>query len=466
VTVTTPNGTSGLVSGDVFTYVGPAVSGISPTSGPQGGGTSVTITGTRLTGATAVKFGSNDATSFSVDSDTQITATSPSSFAPGAVHVTVGTGEGTSFSTSADQFTYLGPPVITSLSPNTGGRAGGTSVTITGTGFTGATAVKFGGASASTFSVDSDTQITVTSPAAPFSSSVHVTVTTPNGTSGISSGDVFTYVGPAVSGISPTSGPQGGGTTVTITGTRLTGATAVKFGSNAATSFSVDSDTQITATSPSSFAPGTVHVTVVTGEGTSFSTSADQFTYVAPPVVSTVSPNTGRPSGGDTVTITGQHFSGATAVMFGSNAATSFSVDSDTQITAVSPAGSGIVHITVTTEHGGTSATGPADRYLYARTPTTLTAEAAVAQLSGLKVNLFGLKATLKDVNGHPIAGAKILFTAGSTSLCVATTDDTGLAKCNASASALKIVLADGYTATFFGDVDHLGSTDKAALIA
>jgi hypothetical protein len=52
---------------------------------------------------------------------------------------------------------------------------------------------------------------------------------------------------------------------------------------------------------------------------------------------SSISPDNGPAAGGTTVTIAGRNFSGATAVMFGSNAATSFVVDSDSQITAVSP---------------------------------------------------------------------------------------------------------------------------------
>src|SRR6516162_3151416 len=71
-----------------------------------------------------------------------------------------------------------------------------------------------------------------------------------------------------------------------------------------------------------------------------------------PPAVTNVSPNTGPTSGGTNVTITGTNFSGATAVRFGSNAAGSFTVNSATQITATSPAGSGTVDVTVTTEGG------------------------------------------------------------------------------------------------------------------
>ena len=81
---------------------------------------------------------------------------------------------------------------------------------------------------------DSATSITATSPAG--TGTVDVTVTTVGGTSATSPADQFTYVAaPTVTSISPTSGPTGGGTSVTITGTNLGGASAVDFGSNAAT---------------------------------------------------------------------------------------------------------------------------------------------------------------------------------------------------------------------------------------
>ncbi|WP_312692823.1 IPT/TIG domain-containing protein [Caproiciproducens sp.] len=91
---------------------------------------------------------------------------------------------------------------------------------------------------------------------------------------------------PTVTSISPASGSAG--TTVTITGTGFTGASAVKFGTDSATSVTVDSDTQITATSPAG--SGTVDVTVTTAGGTSATSSADQFTYNAAPTAKSTVP--------------------------------------------------------------------------------------------------------------------------------------------------------------------------------
>ena len=85
----------------------PSITSVSPASGPVPGGTSVTITGTNFTGATAVKFGAIDAASYNVDSATQITASTPAATGAGTVDVTVTTAVGTSAISAADQFTYV-----------------------------------------------------------------------------------------------------------------------------------------------------------------------------------------------------------------------------------------------------------------------------------------------------------------------------------------------------------------------
>jgi hypothetical protein len=152
---------------------------------------------------------------------------------------------------------------------------------------------------------------------------------------------------------------------VTITGTELTGATAVKFGSTNATSFTVNSDKTITAVSPAG--TGSVDVTVTTPIGTSPTSEADHFGYVEPPpAVSKVEPSRGSPGGGTTVTITGLGLFGATAVNFGSISAKSFTVNSSTSITAVSSKGKGTVDVTVTTPLG-TSPTSAADQFTYSK---------------------------------------------------------------------------------------------------
>ena len=232
----------------------------------------MTITGTGFSIANstgAVMFGANPAT-YTIDSNTQITATAPAG-SVGTVDVTVTTPGGTSTTSAADRYTYVAAPTVNAVSPIAGPTGGGTTVTITGTGFAAAAstgAVKFGAAIA-TYTINSNTQITATSPANA-ASTYDVTVTTPGGTSAISAADQFTYVAaPTVTSISPTAGPTSGGTTVTITGTGFLAADPTGGGEVRRVDrdlYDQHSNTQITATSPASPA-GTFDLTVATPGG-------------------------------------------------------------------------------------------------------------------------------------------------------------------------------------------------------
>ena len=377
VAVTTPGGTTANTSADDFTYGSsvPTVTDVNPAGGPTAGGNLVVITGTGfngVTGAAGVKFGATNATSYIVNNDTQITAVAPAGTA-GAVNITVTHPvNGTSVNTVNDDYVYGATPTITSVAPAAGSAAGGTVVTITGTGLTGATAVTFGGTAATTFIVNSDTTITATAPAHA-AGTVDVVVTTPIGTSANTAGDNFVYVAagaPVITDVTPGQGSTAGGTSVTITGSGFTGATAVTFCGVAATSFTVTNATTITAVAPARTA-GTCDVVVTTPLGTSPNTADDNFIYGAAPSITSISPTSGATAGGTSVTITGTGFTGATGVTFGSTAATSFTVNSDTSITAVAPAGSnGVVSIRVTTPLG-TSADTANDNFTYGSGATT-----------------------------------------------------------------------------------------------
>ena len=156
-----------------------------------------------------------------------------------------------------------------------------------------------------------------------------------------------TYV---VSSLSPATGSTAGGTPVTITGSNFTGATGVTFAGGAATSFVVVNDTTITCVTPAESA-GTASV-IVAGTNTSNGANTD-YTYGAPPTVSSVSPATGNALGSTPVTITGTNFTGATAVTFGGNAATGVVVVNSTTITCNTPAhAAGAISVLVTTPYG------------------------------------------------------------------------------------------------------------------
>jgi hypothetical protein len=240
----------------------PTVTSFTPSAGAAG--TTVTVTGTGFVGTTAVAFGGVTG-SFAVQSATSLQATVPAAAKTGPIGVTSGSGTGR----SAASFAVVLAPAIASFSPASGPV--GTVVTVTGSHFTGATAVWFNGVP-STFTVGSATSITATVPGAATTGAL--SVTTPGGTA--ASVSSFTVIpAPTIASFTPASGPAG--TVVVVAGANLAGATLVTFGGVAA-SFAVDLPTQITATVPAGAVTGPVGVTTPGGTAT----SASSFVVVAP----------------------------------------------------------------------------------------------------------------------------------------------------------------------------------------
>lgn len=234
-------------------------------------------------------------------------------------------------------------PTIASFTPATGPV--GTNVTITGSGFTGTTSVKFGGTSAS-FTFGSDTSLTATVPTG--ASTGTISVTAPGGTATSANAFTVTPPAPTISSFAPTSGPVG--VNVTIGGANFTGTTSVTFGGTSA-AFTVVSDTALHATVPSGATSGPISVT--TPGGTATSANAFTVTTVTPPAptITSFAPTSGPV--GTKVTITGTNFTGTTKVTFAGTSAT-FTVASGTSITATVPAGARNGSISVTTP-GGTA---------------------------------------------------------------------------------------------------------------
>lgn len=229
---------------------------ISPSQGSTGGGTSVTITGTNLAGATAVRFGGKSGT-ITGNTPTSVSVLSPAG--AGAVDASVITPGGTS---GPLPFFYVQPPVVLSVSPASGAVAGGDTVTITGRNLGTATSVEFGGTPVVP-TVVSDTEITVVTPAT-VEGEVALVVTTRGG---VFDDLVFTFVDPpTVTVFTPVTGTTAGGTLVNITGVNLATATNVTFGGVSATSFAALTDTRVAAVTPP-HALGVVAVAVTTTGG-------------------------------------------------------------------------------------------------------------------------------------------------------------------------------------------------------
>ena len=153
---------------------------------------------------------------------------------------------------------------------------------ITGSDFSGVSAVTFGGTAATSFTVNSNTRITAKAPAHA-AGTVQVIVTAGGGTSSESSASAYEYVAvPVISGLSVSSGPYSGGSTVVITGTDFTEVSGLVFGAARVSEYTVDSSTQITATSPSWWWGGVVQVKVTAVGGPSGYTANADFTYSLP----------------------------------------------------------------------------------------------------------------------------------------------------------------------------------------
>ena len=310
----------------------PVITSISPNSGPVG--TSVTITGRDLAGATEVRFNGAIA-SFNVFGN-QISASVPAGATTGPI--TVVTPGGTGVSSDLFTVTQTLPPVIASVSPASGPV--GTQVIINGSNLAGATAVRFNGVDA-LFNIGfSGESINTTVPSG--ATSGNITVVTPAGISPGSFFEVTAAPPPAITDFSPDTGRAGD--SVTINGFSLSGATSVRFNGISA-AFTVFGGS-IIATVPVGTSTGPVTITTPSGSDS----SSGVFTVVTtpPPTITGFSPTTGPV--GSSVTISGANLAGATAVKFNGLTAT-FNLFGNKIIARV-PAGATTGAITVTTPSG------------------------------------------------------------------------------------------------------------------
>ncbi|HEY1200809.1 MAG TPA: IPT/TIG domain-containing protein, partial [Niastella sp.] len=349
VTVTTAGGTASLGG---FTFVAPDVrphiSSFTPASAlPR---TTITIKGYNFSGATQVHFGGTPASSFSVVSDTTITAVVFSG-STGAIKVTTPGGVD-----SLAGFTYLpGKPEVTSIAGSYYNYTSvGETIVITGNFFTGATVVLLGGSigntPAASFTVVSDNEIRAV--VARGTQSGWIRITTPGGTSTPGPQIIYVRPFPYIDSITPASGTAG--TVVTIKGYNFTSTNAVSFGGTAAASYTVEGDTIIRAVVGLG---STGQVRVKNSEG-DYIKVPPTFTYIAAtplPNITSFTPTSGTT--GTTITIKGVYFTGATAVSIGGTAASSFTVVSDGVINAVVAAGTSSGAVSVTTP-GGTASLG------------------------------------------------------------------------------------------------------------
>lgn len=337
----------------------PSVSAVKPNTGPLSGGNRVTILGSNFKPSPIVRFGKLRATHVTYVSTSKLVVTAPTragGSAPLTVDVRVTTRAGTSARVGTDRFSFMAPPSIASITPAAGPVAGGSRVVLKGARFQNVSAVTFGGVAGTSLHRSSATQIEVTAPSHA-AGPVTVGMVTPQG----KATSHFSYQAPpTLTTVSPETGPLAGGNELTLTGTELAGTRYVTVDDTKLSPTSL-SATEVTVQLPA-HAAGPVGVSITTWGG---QTEAKIYTY-APPAVAGLSPSHGSMRGGTPVTISGSGFSGATAVTFDGTPAATFTVHSDSMITATSPphSGAGPIDVQVTVP-GGQSATDPADEFTY-----------------------------------------------------------------------------------------------------
>ncbi len=173
------------------------------------------------------------------------------------------------------------PPTVVSVSPSFGSIAGGTAITISGSGFTSGSNVKIGAASATGVSFVNSSTLIANTPAGA-QGGADVTVNTVNGSGSLKLG--FAYIGPpTINRISPTAGPATAGNTINIHGTSLTTDTQITIGGVAATNVTLIDSTRMSAIVPAG-ATGTT-ATVAVNNPFGSASLANAYTYIDPATI-------------------------------------------------------------------------------------------------------------------------------------------------------------------------------------
>lgn len=377
IVVTNLDNQSGtLLSG--YTYQqAPTVTSIGTTVGPLIGGTAVTITGTNFLSGASVNFGNSACTNVVVVSSTSITCITYA-YTSGFVDVTV-TNTDSQFGIGASLYTYRNPPTVTALSRTSGASAGGTTLTVTGTGFMPLAFARFDGVNCTTSTYVSTTSITCITPAGG-PGIVDVTVLNPDLQVGTLVAAFTFKAAPTITTASVSYGPVSGGSTFTMTGTGFESTSVVSLGGTACINSVMLSSTNIQCKSPYHLA-GLVNINV-TNVDTQVATLVNGYLYIDGPTVTNVGPNSGPALGGTPVTVTGTKFLPSPTVNFGNLPCTSVVYVSSTSITCLTPAHlAGAVNVTVTNTDSQVG-TG-LSLYTYQNAPTVTSLNKPAGALAG-----------------------------------------------------------------------------------
>jgi hypothetical protein len=314
----------------------PVLGGISPSAGPAAGGTLIHLTGTGFQVGSQVFMNGLAAQLNGTPTGTGLAAIAPA-LAIGPVDVTVVNPDGQQ-ATLAGAFTALAPPpVISTVSPNSGSTAGATTIQILGTGFQAGSLVFIGALAAPVTGTPTATTLTVTTPALP-AGPADVIVLNPDGQETVLLGgfSAATAAGPAISAVTPNSGPVAGGAVIQITGTGFEAGSKVFIGGVAAPLSGTPTATTLTVIAPA-LPDGVADVLVVNPDGQE-SVLTGGFTAVTGPVIRRVLPNSGPAAGGTVIQVVGTGFEAGSQLFVGGVPAPLIGLATASLLTATVPA--------------------------------------------------------------------------------------------------------------------------------
>jgi hypothetical protein len=374
VEVVNPDGQGGQLEAG-FTYMAPkpTLTNVVPAEGPVEGGIEVVIYGTNFMAEMEVWFGVSKSEKVTVFDDKSAAAQVPPGL-PGTVHVKAinpggqATTKQNAFTYSEDPQVFL-PPAIVAMVPASGPTAGNTVVSLVGANFQAGVQVMFNGTPAQDITYVDETSLLVVTPPGD-EGAADVTVLNPDG-QGVTESGAFAYVvptkpAPKLFGMVPSSGPEGGGTTVLVTGANLSAKGMLYVNLQPVGQFTFLNSSVVSGVTPPG-PPGPATVSFVGDDGQDAALQ-NGFTYIPAPKVESLSPELGPLDGGTEVTIVGQNFQPGAKVFFGAVEAAAANVQNSLIVVATTPAGeeAGAVDVIVVNSDGQTGVLDAGFSYLLA----------------------------------------------------------------------------------------------------
>jgi hypothetical protein len=383
VAVTNPDGRSAIARGAYNYYVGgPVIARVTPAFGPLDGGTEVVIDGRNFQQRVLGTLDGRALQNVRRLDDRSIAAVTPRGAMAGAVDVRVENEDGQG-DTLVNGFAYgnAPPPTfgLSRVTPEVGPIAGGTRVTVIGSGFSSSATVTFGGQPATGVQVVGGATLSCVTPAGMIGP-VEVVVSQNGESRRLALG--FWYFDPArrgptpsIAAVTPALGPVAGGSTVLVTGNGFADGARVFFGTKAATATTFITSTSLTAVTPMGDATGPVDVRVQNPDG-QVVTLNQGFVYVdaallgPAPTITSVTPNTGGSADETAVVIAAQNVTAGALVFAGGRPAKNVMLRTGSVDATVGPDSPGAVDVVITNPDGQSARA--VNGFTYSRSPPTL----------------------------------------------------------------------------------------------